>query len=224
MLATATDTRAARASRLRGLYAVTPDTDDTAALRECVDAAITGGAQAVQYRNKRAPREQRVAQARVLAELCRSRDVLYIVNDDVELAAEVGADGVHLGRDDGDPGVARLILGPGPLIGVSCYADMARARAMADAGADYVAFGSLYPSSIKPDAVHAPLELLGRARSLGVRIVGIGGIDAENAAEVIEAGADAVAVINAVFGADDVESAARDIALACERTEREDRY
>lgn len=224
MLATATDARAARASRLRGLYAVTPDLADAVTLRERVDAAITGGAQAVQYRNKTAPREQRVAQARVLAELCRSRDVLYIVNDDVELAAEVGADGVHLGREDGDPSVARLILGPGPVIGVSCYDDIGRARAMADAGADYVAFGSLYPSSVKPGATRASLDLLGRARSLGVRIVGIGGIDAENAADVIEAGADAVAVINAVFGADDIESAARDIALACERSERDDRY
>jgi len=221
---TATDTRAVRASRLRGLYVVTPDIADLARLRECVDAAITGGAQAVQYRNKSAPRADRVAQARALAELCRSRDVLYIVNDDVELATEVGADGVHLGREDGDPGVARLILGPGPVIGVSCYADMTRARTMADAGADYVAFGSLYPSSAKPDATRASLDLLGRARSLGVRIVGIGGIDAGNAPDVIEAGADAVAVINAVFGADDIESAARDIALACERSERDDRY
>ena len=222
MHATVTDTRAARASRLRGLYAVTPDLADAAQLRERVDAAITGGAQAVQYRNKTAGREQRAIQARLLAELCRSRDVLFIVNDDVELAAEVGADGVHLGREDGDPQVARLILGPNPVIGVSCYDDIARARAMADAGADYVAFGSLFPSSIKPDAARASLDLIGRARSLGVRIVGIGGIDAENAAAVIEAGADAVAVIHAVFAADDIESAAREIALACDRAERDE--
>jgi thiamine-phosphate pyrophosphorylase len=224
MHATVTDTRGARAARLRGLYAVTPDLADNVELRERVDAAITGGARAVQYRNKTATRERRALQARLLAELCRSRDVLYIVNDDVELAAEVGADGVHLGRDDGDPNVARLILGPGPVIGVSCYDDLARARAMADAGADYVAFGSLFPSSIKPHATRASLDLLGRARSLGVRIVGIGGIDAENAADVIEAGADAVAVINAVFGADDIESAAREIAQACDRADRDDAY
>ena len=118
MHATVTDTRGARAARLRGLYAVTPDLADNVELRERVDAAITGGARAVQYRNKTATRERRALQARLLAELCRSRDVLYIVNDDVELAAEVGADGVHLGRDDGDPNVARLILGPGPVIGV----------------------------------------------------------------------------------------------------------
>lgn len=224
MHAAATDARAARGVRLRGLYAITPGLTDPVLLRRQVDAAITGGAQAVQYRNKPAAREQRAVQARVLAELCRSRDVLFIVNDDVELAAEVGADGVHLGEDDGDPNVARLILGPGPLIGVSCYDDLTRARAMADAGADYLAFGSLYPSTVKPDARHASLELIGRARSLGVRIVGIGGIDAGNAAAVIEAGADAVAVISAVFAADDIEAAAREIAQACERAASDDRY
>ena len=215
MLAVPIDARAARAVRLRGLYAITPELADSALLREQVDAAITGGASAVQYRNKTATREQRVTQARVLAELCRSRDVLFIVNDDAELAAAVGADGVHLGEGDSHPNVARLILGPGPVIGASCYDDLLRAREMADAGADYLAFGSLYPSSVKPAARRASLELVGRARSLGVRIVGIGGIDAGNAAAVIEAGADAVAVISAVFSADDIESAARDIAEAC---------
>jgi len=169
----------------------------------------------VQYRNKTASREHRVVQARALAELCRSRETLFIINDDAELASQVGADGVHLGEDDGDPGVARLILGPGPVIGVSCYNDLARARAMADAGADYLAFGSVYASPNKPQARRASLDLFGRARSLGVRIVGIGGIDAGNAAAVIEAGADAVAVISAVFSADDIEEAAREIAQAC---------
>lgn len=216
MLAAATDARAGRAVRLRGLYAVTPEVADAQRLRSLVDAAITGGAQAVQYRHKTAAREERVKHARTLAELCRSRGVLFIVNDDVELAAEVGADGVHLGEGDREVGVARLILGPGRIIGVSCYDDLTRARAMADAGADYLAFGSLYPSSIKPQARRASLDIVGRARSLGVRIVGIGGIDADNAAEVIDAGADAVAVISALFAADDVEAAARAIADACE--------
>jgi thiamine-phosphate pyrophosphorylase len=107
---------------------------------------------------------------------------------------------------------------------VSCYDDLIRARAMADAGADYLAFGSLYPSTIKPGARRASLELIGRARSLGVRIVGIGGIDADNAGAVIEAGADAVAVISAVFAADDIEAAAREIARACERADNYDRF
>ena len=224
MHAEATEARALRALRLRGLYAVTPELDDTALLRRQVDAAITGGANAVQYRSKSEDRALRATQARVLAELCRSRDVLFIVNDDAELAAEVGADGVHLGEDDGPLAVARLVLGPGAVIGVSCYNDLARARAMADEGADYLAFGSLYASSIKPVARRASLELLNRARSLGVRIVGIGGIDAENAGDVIEAGADAVAVISAVFAAEDVEGAAREISDACARADVDERF
>jgi thiamine-phosphate pyrophosphorylase len=206
--------RAGRAARLRGLYAVTPDVDDTARLTALVEAAIDGGARAVQYRNKSASLELRRAQAYALAVLCRARDTLYIVNDDPELAAIVSADGVHLGEDDGDVAAARAIVGPGALVGASCYDDLSRARLLADAGADYLAFGSLFPSSVKPGARRASLELLGRARSLGVPIVGIGGIDGDNAADVIEAGADAVAVINAVFGADDVEAAAASIAAA----------
>jgi thiamine-phosphate pyrophosphorylase len=169
----------------------------------------------VQYRNKGAEPDLRRAQAYALAVLCRSRDTLYIVNDDPSLAALVGADGVHLGEDDGDVRTAREIVGAGALIGVSCYNDLTRARSLADAGADYLAFGSLYPSAIKPDARRASLDLLRAARALGLPIVGIGGIDADNAADVIEAGADAVAVIGAVFGDGDVEDAAARIARAC---------
>jgi thiamine-phosphate pyrophosphorylase len=207
--------RAARASRLRGLYAVTPDVADVATLTAQVEAAIDGGASAVQYRNKSATADLRRAQAYALAVLCRSRDTLYIVNDDPALAALVAADGVHLGEDDGNVAAAREIVGPDALIGVSCYNDLARARSAADAGADYLAFGSLFPSSVKPNARRASLELLGAARALGLPIVGIGGIDADNAADVVEAGADAVAVIRAVFADGDVEDAAARIARAC---------
>lgn len=209
--------RAGRAARLRGLYAVTPDIADTRALVAMVEAAVDGGARAVQYRNKTASADERRAQAYALAVLCRSRDVLFIVNDDPQLAALVGADGVHLGEDDGDLAAAREIVGPGALIGVSCYNDLARARALADAGADYLAFGSLFPSTVKPGARRASLDLLSAARSLGLPIVGIGGIDADNAAQVIEAGADAVAVIQALFATDDVEGVAEAIAQACEQ-------
>ena len=217
MSAEATDAsvRAARAARLRGLYAVTPDVADTAALTRQVEAAIDGGASAVQYRNKTASTELRRAQAYALAVLCRAREALYIVNDDPALAALVGADGVHLGEDDGDVVAARHIVGGGALIGVSCYNDLSRARALADAGADYLAFGSLFPSAVKPEARRAPLDLLRAARALGLPIVGIGGIDEATAAEVIEAGADAVAVIGAVFGNGDIEDAAARIAQAC---------
>ena len=222
MLAAPTELRAARAQRLRGLYAITPDVGDTAALTAMVAAAIDGGAAAVQYRNKTATAGERRTQAYALALLCRARDTLFIVNDDASLAALVSADGVHLGEDDGDVHAARETLGRDALIGASSYNDIARARMLADAGADYVAFGSLFPSTVKPGARRAPLDLIRAALSLGVPIVGIGGIDAENAGQVIEAGADAVAAINAVFGDDDIEAAARAIASACEaaRSER----
>lgn len=206
--------RAARAARLRGLYVVTPDAEDIVALAARVEAAIDGGASVVQYRNKTAASAAQRTQAYALAVLCRARDVLYIVNDDPELAAVVNADGVHLGEDDADVARARAIVGPHALIGVSCYNDLARARTLADAGADYLAFGSLFDSSVKPDARRAPLDLLRAARSLGLPIVGIGGIDAGNAAEVVDAGADAVAVISAVFDAEDVEGAAAAIVQA----------
>jgi thiamine-phosphate pyrophosphorylase len=209
MLAAPTDVRAARAGRLRGLYAITPDVADTRALSAMVAAAIDGGAAAVQYRNKSANADERRAQAYALA-------LLFIVNDDASLAALVNADGVHLGEDDGDLAAARGTVGPDALIGASSYGDIARARVLADAGADYIAFGSLFPSAVKPGARRASLDVVRAALALGVPIVGIGGIDAENAGQVIEAGADAVAVISAVFGDDDIESAARAIAQACE--------
>ena len=156
-----------------------------------------------------APREQRVAQARVLAELCRSRDVLYIVNDDVELAAEVGAAGVHLGEHDGEVAVARARLGANGIIGVSCYDSLERARELVAAGADYLAFGAFFPSPTKPHARRASPELLRAARAFSVPLVAIGGITPDNAAPVIAAGADFVAAISGVFGAADPAAAAR---------------
>lgn len=206
--------REARGRRLRDLYAVTPDLGDTARLCASVASALAGGASAVQYRNKSATAARRAEQASALAALCRSRGALFIVNDDAQLALAVDADGVHLGEDDAELRTARAIVGDDRLIGVSCYNDIERARALAP-DADYLAFGSLYASTVKPAARHAPLQLLAEARALRRMIVGIGGIDAGNAAEVIRAGADAVAVINAVFASDDVERAARRIAAAC---------
>ena len=201
--------RPPRARRLAGLYAVTPDLADTALLVARVEAALEGGAGAIQYRNKTADAALKRAQAAALVRVRAMRGALFIVNDDVALAAAVGADGVHLGEDDGGIAAARAILGPDRIIGVSCYDDFARAEAAAAAGADYVAFGSFYASSVKPGARRADFALLGRAASLGVPVVAIGGITAANARELKQAGADAVAVISAVFGAPDVEAAAR---------------
>jgi len=201
--------RRARARRLTGLYAVTPDLADTDDLVARVAAALAGGACAIQYRNKAAELALRHAQASALARVHVTRGGLYIINDDVELAAAVGADGVHIGEDDGDVAAVRARLGTDRILGVSCYDDFARAETAVAAGADYVAFGSFFASTVKPAARRADVRLLARARSLGVPVVAIGGITAENASELFAAGADAVAVISDIFGARDVAAAAR---------------
>jgi thiamine-phosphate pyrophosphorylase len=195
----------------RGLYALTPDVADTGALVQIVGAAIRGGAAAVQYRNKAAPDDLRREQAQALLALCRPAGVPLLVNDDLGLAIALGADGAHLGREDGDLADARKRLGPGRLLGASCYNRLELARTAVATGADYVAFGSAYASPTKPGAVRAPLELYRAARrALAVPVVAIGGITVENAADLIAVGVDAVAVITALFGADDVERRARE--------------
>jgi thiamine-phosphate pyrophosphorylase len=198
-----------RIDRLRGLYAVTPDENDTARLCAMVGAAIDGGATAVQYRNKAAVDALRREQAHALAKICRQRGALFIVNDDPPLAREVGADGVHVGEDDAAIAPARSCLKEGRIVGVSCYHDLSRAHAAARAGADYIAFGSFFPSRVKPDARRADVSLVAAAKSLGVPVVGIGGITAQNAPMLVDAGIDAVAVISDVFGHDDLADIAK---------------
>jgi thiamine-phosphate pyrophosphorylase len=198
--------RQARAARITGLYAVTPDVADTALLVRKVTAALDGGASVVQYRNKRADAPARFDQARVLARLCRMRGIPFIVNDDAEIAADVDADGVHVGEDDPAIAAARERVGSERLIGVSCYGDFERARTAVAAGADYVAFGSFFASTTKPGARVARPELLERARALGVPVVAIGGIDSANLRVVIDAGADAAAIVSALFGFDEDEA------------------
>ena len=199
-----------RSRTVHGLYAVTPDEPDTARLTLLVRAAIRGGARAIQYRNKAAAPALRAAQARAIVAACRGEGALCIVNDDVRLARDVGADGVHVGEDDGDLTAARALVGDA-IVGVSCYGDLARAQRAVSSGADYVAFGSFFASPVKPHARRADVALIAGARSLGVPIVAIGGITPENAPVLIAAGVDAVAVISAVFASGDpasVEAAA----------------
>jgi thiamine-phosphate pyrophosphorylase len=206
--------RGGNAGKLAGLYAVTPDLADTGALAARVSAALEGGARAIQYRNKSADAALRQIQAARLARVRAGHPALYIVNDDATLAAAVGADGVHLGEDDGEIAAARRILGPERLIGISCYNDFGLARRAVEAGADYIAFGSFFASTVKPDARRADVALLRQAKTLGVPIVAIGGITAANARALFAAGADAVAVISDVFARAaiaDVVSAARAI-------------
>lgn len=201
--------RRARARRLHGLYALTPEMQDTGRLAALVAAALDGGAAAVQYRAKEAPASLRLVQARVVARIVAARGGVYIVNDDPALAREVDAHGVHLGEDDGGIEAARALLGPERLIGVSCYADVARAREAVARGADYVAFGSFFPSSTKPSARRADPGVLAAAQALGVPVVAIGGITADNAGTLVDAGADSLAVIADVFGHDDAAEVQR---------------
>lgn len=197
-------------NRLSGLYAVTPDDDDTGRLSARVKAALVGGAALVQYRNKRAPATLRREQAGALLALCRQHHAPLIINDHLDLALELDADGVHLGGDDGSVSKARAMLGPHKVIGASCYNVMQKALAAEREGADYIAFGSFFASGVKPDAVHAPLDLLVEAKRRGsLPIVAIGGITLANAPQLIAAGADMVAVISALFDAPDIKIAAQ---------------
>jgi len=195
---------------LSGLYAVTPELADSIVLVRKVDAALRGGARVIQYRSKFIADSLRRSQAGEIADLCRRRNALFIVNDSVELACAVDADGVHLGRYDRGVPAARTMLGPGKLIGVSCYNEIDRAREAVAQGADYIAFGSYFASSTKPEALRAGTELLQSATAeFALPLVAIGGITADNAAGLIAAGADAVAVLSALFDAIDVEAQAR---------------
>ncbi|TVP83311.1 thiamine phosphate synthase [Thioalkalivibrio sp.] len=194
--------------RLRGLYFVTPG--NAAGRLELVLAALGGGARIVQYRDKTDDTDARRREADAILALCRRAGALCLVNDDVELCQAIGADGVHLGEADAAIEAARARLGADRIIGASCYNNLQHAHAAAAAGADYVAFGSVYPSATKPQARRADLDLLRAARrELNVPICAIGGITAENAAPVVAAGADMIAVIQGISAAPDPEAAAR---------------
>ena len=199
----------------RGLYLVTPDVDDTARLLDLSERALRGGACCVQYRNKTASTVLRREQGAELRALTRSLGACFIVNDDAALAVELGADGLHAGRDDGDLAGLRAQLGPDFIIGASCYNDFARAERAAAAGASYVAFGAMFPSLTKPQAVAAPLELVTRAKAeLPVPVACIGGITIERAPLLVAAGADLLAVITDIYAARDPQAqAARFAAL-----------
>lgn len=185
----------------RGLYAITPDWTDTARLLAATESILAGGAVLLQYRNKLADAALAHAQASALLGLCHRYEVPLLINDDVALAAAIGADGAHIGRDDGELAAARARLGAQAIIGVSCYADLDRARDAAMGGANYVAFGAMFASPTKPHAPPAPMSLLGAARTLGKPIACIGGITADNAGTLVAAGADLLAVISDLYEA-----------------------
>lgn len=202
---------------IAGLYAITPDLADTDDLLRRARAALAGGVRILQYRNKTASAGLRQVQAQALQHLCTAFAVPLIINDHLELALAVNAAGLHLGGDDGDIAAARQALGPGKRLGASCYDRIELAQAAIAAGADHIAFGSFFASTVKPGAVRPPLDLIGRAkRQFNVPVVAIGGITAHHAPTLIAAGADALAVISAVFAVPDIAAAAREFQLLFE--------
>lgn len=195
----------------RGLYAITSEAlcCKPEQLLPAVEAALRGGVVMLQYRDKWNPPPTRLRLARELLETCRAYRVPLLINDDLSLALEIGADGVHLGADDGPLAEARARLGPDAILGASCGDSLVRAQQARAAGASYVAFGRLFASRTKPQAAPASLSTLTAARALGLPVCAIGGITPDNAAQVIAAGADLVAAIDGIFGAPDIEQAAR---------------
>lgn len=199
---------------LRGLYAITdenliPEADFAATIEQ----ALIGGTAIVQYRDKSADAAKRLNQASALRALCDRYSALLIINDDIALAKTVAADGVHLGEHDASIEHARAELGDDAIIGVSCYNHLDRAIAAQAAGADYVAFGAMFSSPTKPNARSASYQLISTARAqLDIPVCAIGGIDGHNAAGVIVSGADMVALISGLFGADSIRETAEHIA------------
>lgn len=198
----------------RGLYAITPDEADTARLLVRVEAVLQAGAAWLQYRNKGADSDLRAQQARALQPLCRRHGVPLIVNDDWRLAATIGADGAHLGQQDGELAAARDALGAGAIVGATCHDSLELARAACEAGASYVAFGAFFTSTTKPHARRASPALLRDSAALGVPRVAIGGVTPDNAQPLVAAGADLIAVISGVFDVPDPAAAVRAY-LAC---------
>ncbi|HLS21487.1 MAG TPA: thiamine phosphate synthase [Paenalcaligenes sp.] len=201
----------------RGLYGITPEWDDTTQLLAAIRAAHRGGMSALQWRRKKAALQQAEKQLQAVIELCQELNLPLIINDQLALALEYPVAGVHLGREDGSLVTAKQSLTKGQWLGASCYNELSRAQEAMQSGADYVAFGALFPSAIKTRAVRAELQLISRARRLceqtgphrRVAVVAIGGITPDNARHAFMAGADAVAVISSLFEADDVYAQAQ---------------
>lgn len=190
---------------IQGLYAITPDTFNTELLCEKVTSVLQGGATLVQYRNKAADPSLRLRQATALLALCRSFNVPLIINDHLDLCAQIDADGLHLGATDCDLGAARRLLGEHKILGASCYNRVDLVVQAEAAGASYAAFGACFSSDTKPEAVNAPFSLFAEAKQkTSIPLVAIGGITLENATQAIDAGASAIAVVGALFDAENI--------------------
>lgn len=197
---------------MRGVYAITDcDNLSTHNLLSVTEEILRAGITALQYRDKSADLKKRNREARELQRLCREHDCLFIVNDDVQLARSTGSDGVHLGRDDYDCKTARNELGADAIIGVSCYNSLKAAQDATAGGADYVAFGSFYPTASKRNATIAEPEIIKQAKQkISLPIVAIGGITPANCGPLIEYGADMLAAISSIYRADDPYSVVKD--------------
>ena len=200
----------------RGLYGVTPEWSDADALDEAVRAAARGGMTALQLRHKTATPAWRKTLARRLRDTCLEHSVVFMINDDWRLALEIGADGVHVGREDDAPDVVRREIGPTLLLGVSCYADTGLAAQHLAHHVDYIAFGAMFSSQTKPLAPPAPLSVLTDGQALcqamphpRPAVVASGGIGVAQADKVIQAGADAIAVVGGLFATPNIEETAR---------------
>lgn len=196
---------------MRGLYIVTPDWDDTAKLVDVTEKAIKGGAAIVQYRHKTTTMEQRREQAKALQAVCKRYNVPFIINDFVDLALELDADGVHVGESDEGVAAVRAKVGPNKIVGASCYGDMELVRKAHKAGVSYIAFGGFYPSRIKKYPVTTELDIVKQMKQEMPELpsCAIGGIDLENAVPLVERGIDMICVISSVYFAEDPEAAAR---------------
>lgn len=199
-------------NKLQGLYAITddkliaPDQFSTT-----IKKILQGGASIIQYRDKSNNKNLRVTQANELRLLCNQYNALFIINDDITLAKKVGADGVHLGKNDNSVSDARNELGKKAIIGVSCYNRLELAQQAENEGADYVAFGAFFPSTIKPEACVANIELLIQAKQrLSIPVCAIGGITIDNVTSLIDAGADMTAVISGLLTQSDIASSAQE--------------
>ena len=190
---------------INGLYAITPDCDDTPLLIDKVEEAVESGVSVLQYRNKVASQDLKMQQASLIKDICDQREVPFIINDDVALCDTLDADGVHLGKDDSTIDDVRHILGPDKIIGISCYDDMERVETMISKACDYIALGACFPSSTKPSAPHASNEFVQQVMTQASKpVVAIGGINLDNCRSVLDCGVSAIAVVNEIFSSQDI--------------------
>lgn len=208
-----TATSDGRKDKLRGLYAIT---DENLIAEnhfdQAIESALQGGARIIQYRDKSSDLQKRLRQADTLNSLCRQYQALCIINDDIELARTVNADGVHLGKDDALISQARQTLGKDAIIGISCYNDINLAIAAEKSTADYVAFGAMFSSSTKPKATNADITLISEAKQkLSIPVCAIGGITEKNIQQLIRHDVDMTAIINSLFSASNIKEAANNL-------------